>query len=147
MDLGKKEIRRNKMKRISAFLKLGLLAVILIGIPAYIYFFQHDWITSISSLENVQNFFEKYETTTVFIYIGAQIVQILICIIPGQWLQFAAGYMYGFWMGYLYSFIGALLGTIITYYVAKVLGRDAVHILFGEEKINKILNKLNLPLI
>ena len=79
----------------------------------------------------------------MFIYIGSQILQIVICIIPGQWLQFAAGYMYGFWLGYLYSLIGAFLGSVLTYYIAKILGHDAMHLIFGEEKIKSMLETLN----
>ena len=51
--------------------------------------------------------------------------------------------MYGFWLGYLFSLAGAFLGTIITYYVAKILGHDAMHLIFGEEKIQKMLVNLN----
>lgn len=143
MDLNKKELRKKKYKKLLAYLKFGLLLVILVGVPLYIFFFQKDWITSMSSIENVQKYFEKYETETVFIYIAAQIVQIVICIIPGQGLQFAAGYIYGFWLGFLYSIIGAAIGSIITYYLAKVLGRDFIHIIFDEAKINNLLAKLN----
>ncbi|MEG0292354.1 MAG: VTT domain-containing protein [Anaerovoracaceae bacterium] len=143
MDSEKKEKIKKKLKLINAFFKLGILGLILIGLPLYIYFFQKDWITDMSSLKNVQTFFEQYKSTTLIIYIVAQVAQIVICIIPGQWLQFAAGYMYGFWLGYLYSIIGALIGSVITYYLAKVLGRDAIHLLFGEEKINNLIKRLN----
>ena len=113
------------------------------GIPAYIYFFRHDLIENFSSLENVNAFFQQYKTQSIFAYIGAQILQIVICIIPGQWLQFAAGYIYGFWLGLLYSLIGAFLGSILTYYIARLLGHDAMHLIFGEEKIRKMLHTLN----
>ena len=86
---------------------------------------------------------DRYKAQSVFIYIGSQILQIVICIIPGQWLQFAAGYMYGFWLGYLYSLIGAFLGSVLTYYIAKILGHDAMHLIFGEEKIKSMLETLN----
>ena len=96
-----------------------------------------------SNMENVNALFENYKAKSVFIYIGAQILQIVICIIPGQWLQFAAGYMYGFWLGDLYSLIGAFLGSVLTYYIAKILGHDAMHLIFGEEKIKSMLETLN----
>lgn len=139
----KKNRLRKRFKVFGAILKLALLLVILIGIPLYIYFFQHDLIQRFSSAENIEAFFNEYKAQSIFIYIGSQILQIIICIIPGQWLQFAAGYMYGFWLGYLYSFIGALIGTVLTYYIAKVLGHDAMHLIFGEEKIKQTLVTLN----
>ena len=35
------------------------------------------------------------------------------------------------------------MGTVVTYYLAKVLGHDAMHMIFGEEKIQSALEKLN----
>lgn len=139
----KKNKLRKKFKLFGTIFKLTLLLFILIGLPLYIYFFQHDWIENFSSTENVEALFREYRAQSVLIYLGTQILQIVICIIPGQWLQFAAGYMYGFWLGYLYSFIGAFLGSVLTYYIARILGHDAMHLIFGEEKIKKMLQTLN----
>lgn len=143
ISTNKKKKLRKKFKLFSTIFKLALLLFILIGLPLYLYFFQHDLIENFSSMENVEAFFNDYKAQSVFIYIGTQILQIVICIIPGQWLQFAAGYMYGFWLGYLYSLIGAFLGSVLTYYIAKILGHDAMHLIFGEEKIKKMLRTLN----
>lgn len=143
MDPRKKEKLHKKIKLLSTILKFGLLIFILVGLPLYIYFYQPQLIENMSSMENVNAFFSQYKTQSIFVYIGAQIAQIVICIIPGQWLQFAAGYMYGFWMGFLFSLIGAALGSVITYYLAKLLGRDAMHMIFGEAKINEFIHKLN----
>ena len=122
MSTEKKNKLRKYFKIFGAVLKFALLLVILIGLPLYIYFAHHEWIQMFSNMENVEALFKEYKAQSVFIYIGSQILQIVICIIPGQWLQFAAGYMYGFWLGYLYSLIGAFLGSVLTYYIAKILG-------------------------
>ena len=143
MNKEKKDKLRKKYKTISAILKLLLLLFILIGLPLYIYFFQHDIIDQFSSFEQVEAFFEEYKTESIFVYLGLQILQIIICILPGQGLQFAAGYMYGFWMGYVWSLIGAFIGTVITYYIAKILGHDAMHMIFGENRIQELLVKFN----
>lgn len=139
----KKEIYRKRYKTITAILKLVLLLLILVGLPLYIYFFQHELIDQFSSLDNIEAYLIEYKTQSIFIYMAAQILQIIICVIPGQALQFAAGYVYGFWMGYLWSFVGALIGTIISYYLAKILGHDAMHMIFGEERIQELLVKFN----
>lgn len=141
-DERKKNLRR-KFKIFSAVFKMLIFLVIIIGIPLYLYFFQKDLIDEFSSMESVHALFEEYKTQGIFFYIIAQILQIVICIIPGQWLQFGAGYMYGFWLGYLFSLIGAFIGTIMTYYIAKVLGHDAMHMIFGEDKFRKMVKKLN----
>lgn len=137
-----KEIKRARFKKISAIAKLVLLIVILVGIPLYIFFFHHDLIERFSDIREIERGLAEYKTESIFIYIGAQLLQIIICIIPGQELQFAAGYMYGFWLGYAFSLIGAALGTIVTYYLARLLGHDAMHMIFGEEKMNSVVEQI-----
>jgi len=46
-------------------------------------------------------------------------------------------------MGYVWSLIGAFLGTVISYYLAKILGHDAMHMIFGEERIQELLTTFN----
>lgn len=139
----KKNKLRKRYQTISAILKLLLLLFILIGLPIYIFFFQYDIIEQFSSTEQVEAFFDEHKTKSIFIYLIFQVIQIIICVIPGQALQFAAGYMYGFWMGYIWSLVGAFIGTVITYYLAKILGHDAMHMIFGEERIRDLLVKFN----
>lgn len=143
MDKHRKDKIHKRIKVISTILKFALLLLIIIGLPLYIYFFEPQLIDSMSSVENVNALFEHYHAESILVYIGAQILQIIICVIPGQWLQFAAGYMYGFWLGFLYSIIGAAIGSVVTYYLAKLLGRDAMHLIFGEARINEFIHKLN----
>lgn len=138
-----KAARRATFKKVMAIVKLLLLLIIVVAIPAYIFFFHRDIIQEFSSLEDVQAFFAKYRHQSMLIYFGLQILQIVICILPGQTMQFAAGYLFHFWIGFGLAVCGAFIGTIIAYYLAKVLGRDAMHMIFGEDKINDMLQKIN----
>jgi len=131
------------IRKIIVMLKFTILIIILVGIPAYIYFFQNQWIDNFRSMEAIDLFLLQHKTSSIFVYIGMQIIQIIICIIPGQALQFAAGYAFGFWLGYLYSIIGCTIGTFITFYLARILGKGALSLIFGEEKFSKFIDKLN----
>ncbi|MBR0127358.1 MAG: TVP38/TMEM64 family protein [Firmicutes bacterium] len=135
--------RQKTYKKITSILKLALLIAIIVAIPLYIYFFHHDLIEDFSSIRDVENWLLQYKAKSALIYIGAQIMQIIICIVPGQALQVAAGYLYGFWLAFALSMIGAFLGSVAVFYIAQFLGQDAVHFLFGERKITEMLDKLN----
>lgn len=142
----KKRISSRTKKKINllfTILKFVVLILILIGIPIYIYLFHGEALEQFKSLDDMNAFILQYETASIFVYIGLQVLQIIICIIPGQALQFAGGYAFSFWLGYLYALIGIALGTIITFYLARILGRDALHVLFGEKRFNKFIDKLN----
>lgn len=128
---------------VMAWIKFLLLIGIIVVIPAYIWFYNQQIITNMSSLENVEAYFKKEYYATALTFVGAQVVQIVICIIPGQWLQIASAYLLGFWEAYLLSIIGVAIGTSVSYYLAKILGHDAMHTIFGEEKISNMIKHLN----
>lgn len=139
----KKAEKESKRRVIISIIKILLLLIIVIGIPLYLWFFHGEWIKSFENIDDVVAFLEKYETQSIFVYIGLQIVQIVISIIPGQVFQMAAGYIYGFWPALLFAMAGALAGTAISFMLAKVLGRDFLHIFFGEEKMSYYIERLN----
>lgn len=124
-------------KKILAILKFAILILLVVGLPLYIYFFNHHVIEQMSSIKGVKAFFARYRTQSVLIYLAAQVVQIVICVIPGQWMQITAGLIWGFWPGYFWSILGAFFGSVITYYLARLLGRDAMHLFFGKAKVEK----------
>lgn len=134
---------RKKIKIANIILKFALLLIIIIGIPMYIYFYHYELIEQMSSLKNVKEIFNEYKGYSILVYVLAQIIQIVICIIPGQWLQFAAGYTFGFWMGLLLSWIGAAIGSVISYYLAKLLGQGILYLIFEEEQMESFIEKLN----
>lgn len=143
MDKGKINRIHKKIHIVGTILKFALLLFIIIGIPLYFYFFKMDFIQQFSSLEQVNAFFREYRGHSALACLAAQIIQIIICFIPGQWIQLASGYAFGFWLGLLISLIGAAIGSVITYYLAKILGQDAMYLVFGEEKIHSFVQKLN----
>lgn len=124
-------------------MKLLLLFCIVIGLPIYVYFTYPQLIDQFKSLEHINQLLKQYKVASIFTYIGLQVFQIIVSVLPGQALQFAAGYAYGFWFGFLLSLGGVALGTIITFYLARILGKEALHVIFGEEKFSKFVHTLN----
>lgn len=139
------DTKLEKRRRILAVLKLIALAVILVGVPLYIYFFQHDLIESFSDIKELENTLRSYRRESMFVYVACQILQVVLSVIPGQALQFAGGYLYGTLLGLLLSVIGIAIGSTLAYYIARVLGRDAIHLFFGERKVTEILDLMNSP--
>lgn len=130
-------------QNVTAIIKGVLFAVILIGIPVYLYLFHRDFFEMFNSVSEIEDYINRYKGYGALFLIAAQIVQIIICIIPGQPFQFAAGYMYGSLIAVLISIVGAFIGASITFYLAKLLGRDALNLFFGEKKVVKYIEKLD----
>ena len=144
MGTGIENLKKEKrMRLVVSILKLLILAAIVIGIPLYIYFVHGDWLRRFEDVHEVISFLEQYESESIPIYLGLQILQIVISVLPGQVFQIAAGYMYPFWLALLLAMSGAVIGTAITFGLAKHLGQDFLHMFFGEEKISYYIERLN----
>ena len=114
-----------KLFAFSAVVKLLILLGIIVGLTVYMVVAHRDILQQMSSLEGVKEVFAKYQTEGILVYILAQVGQIVICIIPGQWLQIGAGIVWGFVGALFLSLVGAAIGTAIAYFLAGFLGRDA----------------------
>lgn len=58
--------------------------------------------------------------------IALQVAQVLLSPIPGHVVALAGGYLYGPWLGTLYSMIGLMLGTMATVWLVRRWGRPLV---------------------
>ena len=117
--------------------------MIVVLIPLYLYFYQQDFLMRFRDFNDIVSFLERYKLQSIPIYIILQIAQIVISVLPGQFFQLAAGYLYTFWPALLFSCIGAFLGTTITFWLAKGLGSDFVHIFFEKDKTEDYVKRLN----
>ena len=133
------ELRKRKL----AYLKLALLLFIIIGLPVILFFTCRDTLFNKEWLANLPEFIMQYKGSAAAVLTGMQILQVIICIIPGQPIQLAASYMFGVLKGYLISIVGAVIGAFAAFYIAKVLGKDALETIFGEDKVNDYHRKLN----
>ena len=130
-------------KKASAIFKLILLVLFLVGVPAVLYINFSDTLFSIEWLRHLPELLKQYKGHTAAVLMGLQILQVIVCIIPGQPIQFAGSYMFGIILGYLISIIGAVIGAFIAFYIAKLLGKDSLGLFFDQEKIEDYHRKLN----
>ncbi len=76
----------------------------------------------ISEPEQFRELIQSYGQTGVLVFIAFQVLQVVISAIPGEVVQIAGGYLYGVGFGTLYLFIGLLIGSVLTFYIARLLG-------------------------
>lgn len=58
-----------------------------------------------------------------FVLVILFILQVFLAFIPGQALMVASGYLYGFWGGFLLSWLSLVIGGEIAFYLARRHGR------------------------
>ena len=81
-------------KKIIAILKLILLVLIVAGIPAFLYLKYGSGVFSKDTAYSVIDYLRQNRKIAFLLIIGLQITQVVICVLPGQPIQFAASYMF-----------------------------------------------------
>lgn len=107
------------MNRDDVIKGIFLLLIILAGI---FLFFHFDLYTFFLDREKVVEFVNSFGPLSVVIFIGLQILQVIIAPIPGEVNGFIGGYLYGPVLGTLYSTVGLTLGSWLAFTLARWLG-------------------------
>lgn len=139
----KKRTSMSRPKKIISIIQLCVLLGIVLGIPASIYFFNPGLLDNFTSVDKFESWISEYTGAGIIIYIACQIIQIVLSVLPGQVIQIAGGYIFGFPLTLLISVAGAAIGTTITFYLTKLLGKNAIIMIFGEERFNRYANMMN----
>lgn len=93
--------------------------------------------------EELRNILNSYGWLGVLVFMGIQMLQVLVAVIPGEFVQLAGGYIYGTWLGTLYSLTGIVLGSVLVFFIARLLGYPLVKLLVSKkhlERFNFIIN-------
>jgi uncharacterized membrane protein YdjX (TVP38/TMEM64 family) len=121
---------RSDKKTIVEILALG--GVIIGGIPVlyllgvFEFFMDKDRLLS---------FIAHHRGYATFIFIGLQVVQVLVAVLPGEVTGFVGGIAFGPVWGVILSTIGLSLGSLIAFNLARGIGRPLVDIFVSEETI------------
>jgi uncharacterized membrane protein YdjX (TVP38/TMEM64 family) len=72
------------------------------------------------------------------IFIALQALQVIIAPIPGEVTGILGGYLFGEWMGLLYSTIGLAVGSVAAFGVGRWLGAHYIRSLVSQETWDKM---------
>jgi len=126
-----------KSKRIELAIYIVLIAAF-IGAIAYLGIRFGPEITALArEPARLSGLLNSYGWKGVLVFIGIQILQVVVAAIPGEFVQIAGGYIYGTWLGTLYSITGIVMGSVLVFFIARLLGYPVVR-LFVSSKTGKI---------
>ncbi|MHB8907461.1 MAG: TVP38/TMEM64 family protein [Syntrophales bacterium] len=119
----------------NAVIKIAILLALLI--TAVFLFFYFDLYSFFISRKKLINFINSFGPLSVVIFIGLQILQVIVAPIPGEVNGFIGGYLYGPALGTLYSTIGLSVGSWIAFVLARRLGLPFVEKVISPQIIEK----------
>ncbi|MBE6769190.1 MAG: TVP38/TMEM64 family protein [Ruminococcaceae bacterium] len=83
--------------------------------------------------ESLGSGFESY-----IIFIGIQILQVIFAFIPGEAVEFAAGYVFGAFWGTVLCLIGVAIATALVFGLTRLLGRKFTEIMLDKKDLKKL---------
>ena len=105
-------------------------------------------IASHFSPEQIKKWLDSAGNLAPLLYISIMAGAVVISPIPSLPLDIAAGAFFGPLLGTVYSVIGALIGAVISFMTARLLGREFIerflggHVNFCETCSDKLLTKI-----
>jgi len=116
------------------FLPYGLM-LLAFGLLLYYYREVHECFFQgwhfFSNKERVNNFVISFGSYAPLVFIGLQILQVLLAPIPGEFTGFVGGYLFGIVPGLIYSTVGLSLGSLFAFLIARRLGMPFVRRFMG----------------
>ena len=90
-----------------------------------------------SEPEKFRAWVEGYGLLGKIVFVGMVVLQVLVAFIPGEPIELAAGYAFGFLEGSLLTLAGFLIGSATVYLLVKKYGVKLVEVFFDRNKINE----------
>ena len=72
------------------------------------------------------------------LFMGLQALQVIVSPIPGEATGFLGGFLFGEWLGFLYSTIGLTFGSVVAFAIGRWLGAHFVQKLVSKETWTKL---------
>ncbi|KKR72713.1 MAG: hypothetical protein UU81_C0010G0059 [Microgenomates group bacterium GW2011_GWC1_41_8] len=123
------------MQKTKLFWYVLTIAPILLLVIGYLYpssFF--------SNQQKLRNFIVSFGSMAPLVFITIQIIQAVLTPISHYVVGLLGGFMFGVWPGFLYNWIGRMIGSLIAFYLGRKFGRNIVKHVVKEKNIDKYDN-------
>jgi len=124
--------------------KLFLLATCIITLVLGLLYFLKisGFLNKIGSIQEFREYVASFGGFAIVLFIVLQFLQVVVLPIPAFITVGAGVLLFGPFWGSVYSCIGIILGSIVAFYVGRLLGVRVVKWLIGEESLKKWLRAI-----
>lgn len=96
-----------------------------------------------SSEENLKTFLNSCGVFAPIFFVFLQIIQVIIPLIPGGISTGVGVIIFGPLWGFIYNYVGIVIGSIIVFFIARKYGMPLIKKMFKKELIDKYIGWLN----
>ena len=88
--------------------------------------------------QRISDFVNTFGAAAPFVFMAMQFVQVILAPIPGEATGFIGGYLFGVFLGTVYSTLALTLGSIVNFYLGRILGKKWVRKMIPPVKLAKM---------
>lgn len=133
-----------KAENKKTLIKLIISALVIALLVAIVYLIMLALGITDLTREELQAYIEDTGVIAPIVYILVTFAQVTIVPIPGAVTILAGSYLFGFWLAFLYSYIGMMIGSVVSFALGRVIGRPYVNwIAGGKDKADEWMKKLH----
>lgn len=118
---------------------LWLLTIALLGGSVYA-LYATGFFQTLHSKEAMEAYIASYSPWSHLMYFAIQLVSVIVAPIPSNITALVGSVMFGFWPAFLLTWGAVVLGSVIVFLLARVLGHQFVHSLVSEKISGKYLD-------
>ena len=129
------DVQKNPLKRSKASVILSIVSAVFLILTALGVWFMREYLQDPALVR--EKIGEHYLLGAIaMVLISA--VQVIVALIPGEFVEIAAGYVFGSWVGSLLCLAGIVLGSCTTILLVRRLGSKLVYAFYPKEKIDAL---------
>ena len=132
--------KENKDIIIRLLISALVIGALVLGVYLIFYFLGWTKLTK----EDLQTFISSTGAVAPLVFIAVTFAQVSLIPIPGAVTILAGSVLFGFWKSFLYSYIGMMIGSVVSFALGRVIGRPYVNwVVGGKDKADEWIKKLN----
>ncbi len=129
-----------RMKRHQWIFALAAAVLLLSG--GGLLLWRTGFFASLGSLEEMQAYIARFSPFSELLYFLVQLLSVIIAPIPSNITALAGAVLFGMWPAFLLTAAAIVCGSVLVFWLARVLGRD-----FADRLVNRKISERYLEVI
>lgn len=119
----------------AAVLSLAVFAIIAVVVLCWNYLPQvYAWV---SDADAVRAYVGAHPVLSRLALMGVNVLQIVLAFLPGEPVELAAGYAFGFWEGTALCLVASAVGSSVIFFAVRRWGRSLIGVFFDQGKLDE----------
>ena len=122
-----------RRRKVLAGISLAVVALLAVLLTLFV----SRWLRSFSR-EDFRDYVRSFGALGPGIVLGLQVLQVFIALIPGEFVESAAGFVLGPWLGTAVCYLGIAIASTLILTLTRRYGVQLVEVFVSREKINEL---------